>query len=313
MPHPDWHILGPGAIGSLFAWHLDRAGHPVHLIARPGGEEHVRPITLDDQTRHPPRSSTRTFHLDRSDTPIHHLLVTVKAHQTATALEALQHRITPDTLILFLQNGMGTWACADRLFPRTPWLVGTTTEGAWRASNHHVIHAGRGETWLGSLNPAWAPRAHQTATALESTALHPRLDPLILPRLWRKLAINCAINPLTVLYDCRNGELLHNPAALHRMDVLCREVEQVMSTALGGQPVDPLLPLVQSVAEKTGANRSSMLQDYRRGQPTEIDFITGYLVKEGKRLGIAVPENAAVLDEVRERSEAAQGAASDPK
>ncbi len=298
MPHADWHILGPGAIGSLFAWHLADAGFSVRLLTRHAGES-ARLITLEDHTTPDHSTSTRAFHVDHGDTPIRHLLVTVKAHQTVAALDAIAHRIDAGTLILFLQNGMGTWELARQRFPLTRWLVGTITEGAWRAADHHIIHAGRGETWIGALNRDWSRDAEQLARRLQTTLFHPGCDPLVLHRLWRKLAINCAINPLTVLYDCRNGELLHKPAALEQMERICAEVEGVMSAALGGAGVEPLLPLVQSVAEKTGANQSSMLQDYRRGQPTEIEFITGYVVTEGRRLGIATPENQAVLEAIR--------------
>lgn len=298
MPHADWHILGPGAIGSLFAWHLAEAGSSVRLLTRHPGES-ARLITLDDHTASPHTSATRAFHVDHQVTPIRRLLVTVKAHQTTAALESIRHRIDSRSLILFLQNGMGTWDCAKTLFPATRWLVGTTTEGAWRAADRHIVHAGRGETWIGSLNPAWTNDAEQLVDTLANTRFHPGHDPQILQRLWRKLAVNCAINPLTVLYDCRNGELLQKPAALRQMEAVCVEVERVMGAALGGVTVEPLFPLVRAVAEKTGANHSSMLQDYRRGQPTEIEFITGYLVAEGRRLGIDTPENAGILDAIR--------------
>ncbi|MFZ5604446.1 MAG: ketopantoate reductase family protein [Pseudomonadota bacterium] len=298
MPHADWHILGPGAIGSLFAWHLAEAGSSVRLLTRHPGES-ARLITLDDHTASPHTSATRAFHVDHQDTPIRRLLVTVKAHQTTAALESIRHRIDSRSLILFLQNGMGTWDCAKTLFPATRWLVGTTTEGAWRAADRHIVHAGRGETWIGSLNPAWTNDAEQLVDTLKNTRFHPGHDAQILQRLWRKLAVNCAINPLTVLFDCRNGELLQKPAALRQMEAVCVEVERVMGAALGGVTVEPLFTLVRTVAEKTGANHSSMLQDYRRGQPTEIEFITGYLVAEGRRLGIDTPENAGILDAIR--------------
>lgn len=289
----DWHILGPGAIGSLFAWYLADAHLSVRLLTRHPGES-ARIITLEDKGE----LATRAFHVDHHDTPIHQLLVTVKAHQTEAALTAIAHRITPETVILFLQNGMGAWQIAEQRFPDSPCLLGTTTEGAWRAADHHIVHAGRGETWIGTLQPRWQSRAAATVEQLRATLFKPQLDDNILARLWRKLAINCAINPLTVLYDCRNGELLEKPAALAQMKAICQEVEQVMEAVLGTPTSIPLLELACDVARKTGANQSSMLQDYRRGQPTEIEFITGYLVREAQRLGMPADENRAVLGAV---------------
>lgn len=303
MPPIDWHVLGPGAIGSLFAWYLADAGLQVRLLTRHAGES-ARLITLEHQGHlDKGHHDTRAFHVDHHDTPIQRLLVTVKAHQTETALHAIAHRITADTLILFLQNGMGAWQVAERLFPDSPCILGTTTEGAWRAADHHIVHAGRGETWIGSLQSRWQPQAVSVVRQWQHTLFHPHHDDNILARLWRKLAINCAINPLTVLYDCRNGELLDKPAALVQMKAICAEVEEVMAAVLGVPASMPLLELACDVARKTGANQSSMLQDYRRGQPTEIDFITGYLVQEARRLGLDVPENAAVLSAVRQMTQ----------
>ena len=295
MPTTDWHVLGPGAIGSLFAWALAEAGLNIRLLTRHGGES-ARLITLE----HKGHLETRAFHVDHHDTPIRRLLVTVKAHQTEAALQSIAPRITNDTLILLLQNGMGAWQIAERLFPDSPCIIGTTTEGAWRAADHHIVHAGRGETWIGNLQSRWRPHAEATVKGWQHSLFRPRLDDHILARLWRKLAINCAINPLTVLFDCRNGELLEKPAALVQMKAICSEVEQVMEAALGMDTTLPLLELACEVARKTGANQSSMLQDYRRGQPTEIDFITGYLVQEARHLALPVPENEAVLAAVRQ-------------
>ena len=296
MPTADWHILGPGAIGSLFAWYLAEAGLQVKLLTRQ--HETARIITLETAGQ----QATRAFHVDNSDTPIRRLLVTVKAHQTEAALQSIAPRIDAGTCMLFLQNGMGTWQVAQRLFPLTPWVVGTTTEGAWRAADHHIVHAGRGETWIGSLLPEWQAAADTVTRSLSETLFRPEVDTDIRQRLWHKLAINCAINPLTVLYDCRNGELLEKPAAVEQMQAICNEVEQVMAAALKQPITAGLWETVRDVAEKTGANQSSMLQDYRRGQPTEIEFITGYLVAEADRLAIPVPTNRKTLEAIRSLS-----------
>jgi 2-dehydropantoate 2-reductase len=54
------------------------------------------------------------------------------------------------------------------------------------------------------------------------------------------------------------------------------------------------LATVYSVAEKTGRNRSSMLQDFDRRRPSEIDFINGAILREAEELGVEVPVNRAV-------------------
>ena len=293
MTTTTWHILGPGAIGSLFGCYLQQAGFDVRLIGRNGCQRHR--IELVE----PHSSSIHCFEEEAPGQPIHQLLVTVKAHQTREALEAVHTRLAPNARILLLQNGMGAWEAAEELMENPILLLGTTTEGANRSAPDRILHAGTGETYIGALSPIHQAEAEDLSHQWHRLPLSLAADTDIQSRLWRKLAINCAINPLTAIYDCRNGELLQNPEALAQMQAVCTEVEAVMSLVLG-QEIRGLFMLATSVAAKTGANISSMLQDVRRRQPTEIDFITGYLLKEAHRLGLLCPRNEALLNQVRQ-------------
>ena len=294
MTDSTWHVLGPGAIGSLFAWHLKAAGLNPLLITRSPCED-ARLIALEDHGH----IQTQAFLIDKSRQPIQRLLVTVKAHQTRDALTAIQDRVHEETLIVLLQNGMGTWHIAEELFPNSRCLLATTTEGVHRPRNDHIIYAGRGHTWIGALKTEWNDDARQCALQWNPEGNTVSFDNHIQQRLWLKLAINCAINPLTVLYDCHNGELLKKPIALAQMEAICNETDRVMSRCLN-LPESSTFSLVQGVAKNTAKNVSSMLQDYRRGQPTEIDYITGYLIREAHRLNVAVPENEKVLDSIHQ-------------
>lgn len=290
---PTWHILGPGSIGSLFACHLQQAGIPVQLIGRPGRPSPTE-ITLQENLRR----TLYHFQADDGSSPIQQLLITVKAHQTLPALQPLMPRINKDSLILLMQNGMGAWEQIESSLPGTTCLLATTTEGAHRPAPGEVIHAGRGNTFIGALNPDHQPRAHELCSHWSNLALDLQEDHHILQRLWQKLAINCAINPLTVIYDCPNGQLLQKVDALEEMAQICSEVERVMSEVLQQPPTD-LFQLAQTVAERTGNNISSMLQDVRKKQETEIDYITGYLLQEAGRLGLKCPRNAAIYDRIK--------------
>ena len=115
--------------------------------------------------------------------------------------------------------------------------------------------------------------------------------------LWRKLAINAAINPLTALLRCTNGELAGDPA--DRVRRLCTEISAVARAAGMGRAVESLENVVFEVIHNTADNRSSMLQDVEAGRPTEIDYITGWLVEQANRLGMDVPANAALLEQVK--------------
>ncbi|POZ99451.1 2-dehydropantoate 2-reductase, partial [Pseudomonas sp. MWU12-2312b] len=101
-----------------------------------------------------------------------------------------------------------------------------------------------------------------------------------------KLALNCAINPLTVLHDCRNGGLLE-----HHCEVatLCGELTELLERC--GQPAaaENLQQEVERVILATAANYSSMYQDVSNRRRTEISYLLGYACKASDRHQLNLP------------------------
>ena len=124
-------------------------------------------------------------------------------------------------------------------------------------------------------------------------------DPEIDQALWLKLAINCAINPLTALHGCLNGELAQAGLSA-RVTTLCDEIIEISTAAGYAEVTADLHHQVARVIAATAANRSSMLQDVAAGRRTEIDYITGYLLRAAHRHGVAAPHNEALLRSVLE-------------
>ncbi|VDZ80488.1 2-dehydropantoate 2-reductase [Salmonella bongori] len=103
------------------------------------------------------------------------------------------------------------------------------------------------------------------------------------PRCGVKLAVNCVINPLTALWSCPNGELRHHPDEIKG---ICEEVAAVIEREGYHTSADDLRYYVEQVIDSTAENISSMLQDVRAMRHTEIDYITGYLLKRARVHGI---------------------------
>lgn len=296
-PAPPWHILGAGAIGTLLAHRLADAGVEVILLRReqaPGPWAHR---LQRDGSEHERLFATRSA---RDPGPIRRLLVTLKAPAIAPALEPLADQVAAGAAVVLLANGRGHGATLARLLPGRDLCRGVTNEGAWRASPTLTVHAGQGPTCLGT------PGRRRPAPPWFLDSLAPAglsWDPDIDTALWHKLAVNCAINGLSAVYRCRNGELLCRPDARRALDALVHEIAAALR-ALGQPRIARDLPArVRQVLTATAANRSSMLADALAGRQTEIDSINGYLCARGEALGIALPRNAALLAQVR----AAQG------
>ena len=296
-----WHILGAGAIGCLWADFLTRTGQDVSLILRNHSSlahwaENGPLEVCAGQNRHSVHCRLET---PDAEVPIGYLLVATKAYDTLTAIEAIQPRLAPEAEIVLLQNGMGQHEkVLQRLQQQRPKLrlwAATTTAGAWQENRQRLHCVSQGDTHIGPLTdhtPALPSGWDQLDIPLHACA-----D--IAPLLWRKLAINCAINPLTVRFNCRNGALLETAERIEMMQRVCREVEQVATAAGITLFPEPLEERAAAVAQSTGNNLSSMLQDIRNGRRSEIEQITGFLCQQARALNIDVPVNHALLHAIR--------------
>lgn len=295
MPAPSWHVLGAGAIGGLWALRIARTGIPVTLVAHDDAAA-SRTLTL----REGDRTFTHTFAQVPAGHPgsVQRLLVATKAGATASALTPLLPILTAATPVLLLQNGMGVdeWLRLQR--PDICLLTGITTDGVHRPRRDLLLMAGTGATVIGSDDPSCTATAREIADSLAQCGSPVQCVSDIRRRRWQKLAINCAINPLTARYRCRNGELLENPEALATMQAVCRETAEVIQAE--GMPAEAgaLFQLACAAAAGTATNISSMRADVEAGRQTEIAFLNGYVVQHARAHGIATPVNTVLLQEI---------------
>lgn len=296
---PTWHVLGTGSMGCLWSAYLARSGASVILLASSGDRlKEYHGITLETARG----SEHFGIPLLTAAEPgaIEALLVCTKAYDAADAVRSVAHRLGDRAPVVLLQNGMGFQDDMLGIAPAARVFCALTTEGAYCPRPFHVHHAGRGHTLLGRYPDGSSEEALALARSLPSAELDIRPVAAILPALWQKLAINCAINALTAIHGCRNGALLENPDRRAEFDRLCAEISAIVE-ALGMPALARELPArAAEVARATAANRSSMLQDVSSGRRTEIDFINGHLCRAADAAGVACPLNRALCEKIRE-------------
>jgi len=309
----DVLILGTGAMASLAGAQLARAGRASVTFAGTWGAG-LDAIDTDGVTV---EEVAGTWTATARALPIGMVppgatdlvVVLVKSHRTrdVAAVAALAAR--PEGLVLTLQNGLGNREVLERACGRGRVAVGVITAGATLAAPGRVRVAARGSVTL--AEDGIGPGELKTLVALFAGAgfvveTAAEAEPLV----WRKLAVNCAINPLSALLGLTNGALLASAPARQRLAGAAREVAAVAAArgvVLGDDPVR----LALEVAARTSRNRSSMLQDLDRGSATEIDFLCGAVVREGRRLGVPTPVNDWLWREVLRRE--SQGPAAHPE
>lgn len=284
-------VLGCGALGQLWLTALRKHGHDVQGWLRvPQPYCSVNLIEEDGTIFNESLTANDPDFLAQSDM----LLVTLKAWQVSDAVKALAATLPASSPVLLLHNGMGT---IDELKSiHQPLLMATTTHAARRDGNI-IVHVAGGVTHIGPARAQDGDYSYLADTlqdVLPDVAWHNHIR----PQLWRKLAVNCVINPLTALWNCPNGELKNQKQLVA---TLCAEVASVVEREGLHTSADDLRYYVDQVIESTAENISSMLQDVRAQRHTEIDYITGYLLKRARAHGISVPENARLYDMVKRK------------
>lgn len=285
-------MLGTGAIGTLMAWKWQQqACYAIPRAQQTGfspSNEKSKHLMLDQQAFQLPLWQTE---------PLDWLVVTTKAADTLTALSSLQPKLPLISHILLLQNGVGQqqevehWLSEQTQAPSL-W-VGTSTEAAFRQADAQVTYAGRGETWAGP----WSPDTRSLSHSIHLPK-NVQLDLRIKDRLFKKLAINAVINPLTAVYGCKNGALL-TPSFKPEFEALTNEVEQFF-IQMNWPIAQSFAQQVTAVAQATANNTSSTLQDIQQQRPTELPYITGYLLAEASKKGLVLPISQGLMAKLSE-------------
>lgn len=281
-------IVGTGALGTLMAWKWREH----HLFIR---QRTPSPLRIYTHQHH-------EFSLPEwTNQPLDWLVITTKAADTLTALKSLEENLTRTKRIMLLQNGMGQhddvavwlanhWKHIEQPSPQPELWAATSTEGAYRHSDGHVVYAGQGQTFAGlwKRNDPIAPTASSTRINNIDLPLGVIYDPSVNTRLRAKLAINAIINPLTGYLLCANGELISNPEYFTQFESLAKEVSDLfhqLEWHVGFNIPEQAL----AVANATANNQSSTYQDVINHRPSELPYITGYLLQQAKQHGIKLP------------------------
>ena len=283
-------IVGCGAIGGLFAAALASVAQVTAYDTDP---EHVRAINANGlRVTGAAAHLARISAVDRADdlaaTAFDAVIFLVKSKATAAALEALCPVLGARPLLLTLQNGMGnaelmlglSGACVAR---------GATMNAGRFIEPGCIEWLISGKTWLGPVRcdiDALRPLGVLLSTAGMPTEVI--ADPM--GAVWAKFVFNCVMNPVGALLLGDNAARYHAAEVRALIDDMAAECMAVVR-ALGGQfAFDPMEFVHKTRAGELPLSQhaGSMALDIARGAPTEIDELTGFIVREGERLKLPV-------------------------
>jgi len=286
-------------IGSLFAGHLGRVAEVSVLTRR---EEHARALNEHGLTvsgRHDFVTPVRAA-ADPAELPEPELAIVATK---TTELEAAAGRLEgvwPGAAVMTVQNGLG----AEAVFPGRRVISAVTFMSGTRHSDAHVEYILDTETWLGPSGDTPFELVEEVAGLIVASGLKARAFDDLRPAQWSKLIFNATVNAVAALSGLPHD---HHFAERERLGDLgnlvfdlVEEGKRVASAAGVDLHEDPWEMNVLAT-QRGSRHYPSMLEDVEARRPTEIEHITGALVREAARVGVPVPLHAALYSLVKGR------------
>jgi len=287
-------IFGAGAIGSLFGAMLSKKNNVI-LVGR---KNHVKIINqkglkIYGKTNLKVKIKAVESAEKVSFTP-DILILTVKSYDTENAIKQALDIIDNKTVVLSLQNGLDNIDVLKKYLDREKVLAGVTTHGAFFKKPGVIQHTGFGDTIIGSLNG----KTSQVTSIIDMfniSNIKTDIGLDIMRDIWVKAIVNSSINPLTTIFECKNGYLTKNPVLTGIVEKICNESCAVANTQGFSFSSQEMFEKTTDVIRSTSDNYSSMLQSIKRGKKSEIDSINGIIVKIGERFKIDTPLNKTLV------------------
>lgn len=300
-------VVGAGALGGLVGAMLTRAGEDVTLLEtnaaraqqlNTDGLQIVRSGGGESSTV-PLRVVTSVEGLE----PFDLIFIAVKTYQTEAAVKACLPATRPDTRFLSMQNGVGSAELVAGMVGPERVLCGITYHSMQHAGPGRIqVRVGIKPIQIAPFDGVVTPAVEAIGAMFRAAGLDTEVVENIDHAVWQKLLHNASINPVSAITGLTCREILGDEDLLAFIRDLAAEIIAVLRAR--GVPIvdeeDPFRPLLGSLAA-LGNNRPTMWQDLARGVRTEIDALNGAVVKEGARLGLRAPHNAALVRLVHSR------------
>ena len=285
-------ILGAGAIGSFYGARLSKL-NDVILIGR---RKHVNYINKNglrvtglENTIYKLRAATKVGRI-KDETLI---LLTTKVYDSKKAVSSIKNLIKKDVIILCMQNGLYSENISkDIVGKECKVLRGITDFGAAFLEPGIVQLNNYGHTFIEK-----SPTSKEIAEELNKCGLNCYISKDIKIDMWKKIILNCVLNPLTAILRVENNVIADeklNPIKKLIVDE-CLEVAKKDGAKFNFDFVKAINDGIEN-----SRNISSMLQDLLKGNPTEIDYLNGAVVELGEKYGVKCPVNEALVMIIKE-------------
>lgn len=293
-------VIGCGAVGSLFAAHLAKAGE-AEVWAYDVWKEHTDAIQKNGLRLS--GAADFTARLNATSNPkelprCDYGIVATKAIHTKSAIQDTAHIFDENSAVCSVQNGVGN----EEIIAEKVKLVirGTTFPAGHPIAPGHIGFDIKGDTWIGPFEPTNTPmnKVEELAGLITRSGMNTIALQDARGAQWTKLIFNASTNPTGALTLLHHGAATRFAPTNQLFNDLIAEGEAVakrLGIELHGDPRQ----LVQKGANAPGKHRASMLQDVLAKRKTEVDFMNGAIVEWGGKVGVATPLNKMIWELIK--------------
>ena len=294
-------VVGPGALGCLLAgllskkaevWLLDRDPARAERIVKNNGIA-CQGVSGKWHAEIPVTAKSA----DIGETDL--VIICTKAYHTKEAILHAKPLVKKATVVLTLQNGLGNAEIISEVVGDENVLAGSTQQGVTLIGEGKIEHTGEGETVLGHLNGKNPVALRHVREVFNKAKIKTTISQNMKGVVWSKLVMNAGINALSAITRLKNGQLLEHDETAELLRAAVTEAVHVAKKKRIKLIYDDPLAKVEAVCEATAGNLSSMLQDVLAKRRTEVDFINGVVVRQGKSSGVPTPINFTLYNLVK--------------
>lgn len=302
-------VIGAGAMGSIYGGHLSLHNEVYLVDTNQAIVDHINEngLILQENGKdvvYRPHAVTSTAGLEKMDL----VILFVKALFSQAALRGNQGIIGPDTYVLTLQNGSGHEDILGEFVPQNHIIIGTTNDNGAVLAPGHVRHGGEGETNIGMLvedTEAFLPKLKE---AMDSCGFKAQIHANIQQLIWNKLFTNVSLSALTGVLQVPMGFIAGNE---HAWTITKRLIHEAVEVAHGlGLEADEeaITEKVKHTSEGSPEGITSICADLRDGRRTEVNTISGSVVRASKKCGVPAPTHELIVEMVHAMEDKAAAA-----
>ena len=292
-------VIGAGAMGSIYGGHLSLHNDVTLIDTNPKVIETVQQNGLKieengQENIYRPSAAVSCEGME----PVDLIILFVKALYSKAALSGNRNLIGPNTYVMTLQNGSGHEDILGEFVPQDHIIIGTTEDNGAVLGFGHIRHGGVGNTNVGMLTEDKENFLNKLKESFDSCGFNVRIHPNIQQLIWDKLFTNVSLSAVTAVLQVNIGYIAANEYAWQMTMALLHEAVET-AHALGLEAdEEKLAEKIKATSVGSPEGVTSICADIRAGRKTEVDTISGSVVRAAHKAGVPVPVHKFVVNTI---------------